>query len=592
MKKTISKAFLLTLLLAGTASAQIVTGGSSSGSGNGVGAGASPVMGLYLANSCSVANTGSCYFTLANTQQDVTCSWATTGPTITCSDGPFVSTDVGKRAFGWYSCVPFTNQILSTSTNGAITNSAAVTIATFVSATQVTLSANPANAASVVAGFGGCFVWGAPDDTGMASLSTAVAAALQCPKVFMASAYYMLTTIPGFAINQPLACQHGPTVYNPVNGTNSDFGNIFNAAGFEIEGRGPANTIWWLTPGFPESGPGCVNGYEGFSCFVRVVEGKWKDFEITGGFSTNGAATKTLLRVEGPGSLDNMVLMNWGPGSPNSTTDCVLVTGWDFDFELQLSGCGVDGLIVGGAASNGVNVTCIRCAIEGSPNANLEVFGPPLAQNNYNITYKDGILGRPAAWANGSQNNASIFSIDGAILLDHVSVYNSDATTAGIGGYQCGSTAGCVLTARDSTITWSLGASGTYALKCSVACTTQLSNVQLSASGTGNSYVDVTGSNLYDLGGPNTGYTSGAGLSVAGTLHHNETGTCTFAASTTCTVTFAETFGTQGKPTFLIPPNIPGTATTLTVSALSVTGATITASASNSSPVSWQAVQQ
>src|SRR5690242_7077063 len=58
-----------------------------------LGSGAGPVVGWYLGPQCPTSNTGQCFFTLANTQVDNTCSWASTGPTITCSDGPFVAGD-------------------------------------------------------------------------------------------------------------------------------------------------------------------------------------------------------------------------------------------------------------------------------------------------------------------------------------------------------------------------------------------------------------------------------------------------------------------------------------------------------------------
>jgi hypothetical protein len=116
--------------------------------------------------------------------------------------------------------------------------------------------------------------------------------------------------------------------------------------------------------------------------------------------------------------------------------------------------------------------------------------------------------------------------------------------------------------------------------------TARLSNVELTASGTGNT-INNAGTLYQDLTTfQNT--SGGAGYTGAGTNHHTETGTCTFAASTTCVVTFTEGFG--ATPNIFIPPNIPTTATTLTISAQSSTQFTITASASNSAAVGWSAV--
>lgn len=57
----------------------------------------------------------------------------------------------------------------------------------------------------------------------------------------------------------------------------------------------------------------------------------------------------------------------------------------------------------------------------------------------------------------------------------------------------------------------------------------------------------------------------------------------TFAAGTTASYTFGTTYA--AAPFCTIPPNIPGAATTLTITTLSTTTLTITASASNSSTV-------
>jgi len=74
-------------------------------------------------------------------------------------------------------------------------------------------------------------------------------------------------------------------------------------------------------------------------------------------------------------------------------------------------------------------------------------------------------------------------------------------------------------------------------------------------------------------------------------VHHRESGACVFAAATTCVVTFGTTFGNSTNPSFVITAVNPG-AVTFTVTALSQTAATITASGSNSLTVNWDASLQ
>jgi hypothetical protein len=67
------------------------TGGSIGAAGtgtitatNGVGGGAAPVMGIYLGSSCAVANTGQCFYSPANVQQNNLCNYTASSPTVTC----------------------------------------------------------------------------------------------------------------------------------------------------------------------------------------------------------------------------------------------------------------------------------------------------------------------------------------------------------------------------------------------------------------------------------------------------------------------------------------------------------------------------
>jgi hypothetical protein len=471
-----------------------------------------PPMGFYYTNQCPIANTAFCFYTPSDTQQAVTCSWTTSSATITCTSGPFVPTDVGKRFYGYVSCNAFTGNLVSNASSGAITTGTAYTIATYISATQVTLSANPANAVSLAAGVGGCGIWGHLDDTGAAALSAAVAASTTCPKVFFAAAYYMFSTPPSFMASQPPACAITGGVYG------GSLGNLFYAYGYDVEGRGVAVTQIFLTPGFPETGA-CNSGSGGSACFFEPLEARWADFSITGGMNSQGGNVATniaLLQVVGPASLENFTCLNWGAGNTSLFRTGIQTSNWVQFYQVNNSGCGDVGWDILTASL----VTGIKVRIENSPFA-LSVDGPGFgfeALTCYDCGFYE------AQFTNSNAAAANPFVITnrgGNILLYHNNIQSAGNTvTAGVDGYMC-TIAGCILKAKESYFNFSTGSSSNNnsSIVCTVACDNYLENTSLTAQSAGNTYKDgVATSRMFDEGG-NSGFASGGGVSLTGNVY-------------------------------------------------------------------------
>ena len=220
------------------------------------GSGAGPTMGWYLSPQCPPSNTSQCFYTYGDTQQAADCGWTTSNGVITCTGNHFTAADVGKSVMGFQTC----NTDMTTahaSGNEIAPNAAMPTITTYNSPTSVTISATPANAMTIHAAFppGGCLVWGHIDDSGFSALSTAVQAASQCPKVFLAAGNYLVTTPPGLmtGTNPPSCAVLGPSTGNPIT---AGFGNATLPVGFELEGRGVGPTQIFLSTNFP-NGDSC-----------------------------------------------------------------------------------------------------------------------------------------------------------------------------------------------------------------------------------------------------------------------------------------------------------------------------------------------
>jgi hypothetical protein len=556
----------------------------SSGSGSGVGSGASPIVGFYGSNICPGAIgtiSGNCAPFYANVQVDNTATWSSSSLTVAATDSPFKASDVttpAKYIWGFGStvtggvhggCDPYQSVPVA-----AAMTTTHLTITGFIDANHVTVSADPGTTWSTT---GGCIGWGQPDDAAAVALEAAYDAATSCPKVTLAAGYYLFT-VPHF-LSQPTACLNHPAVFN-----SSTLGNVYFAAGVDFEGRGNIATTFFIPPDF--NGGVCANNGPGADAMWAVPgEGYYHDFGISGLGAIAGSISNCALLEVGVGSLERFLGTNFGAG--NSTVWGVHWWNQSQGYQVNVSSFGGTGFRVN--ASTGTEFAgspmtlsrCIRCSSDNSTSSDWLIDSGANFQATLSYSF-------------GTQNTAGVTHITnggGTLWLENVDVTQiamAAGTNAGTTAYLCNS-AGCILHA--SHVKFGVGSVATIqnGVLCTAACTSYFQDSILNGKGTGSPLNDgVSTSNTYDLGGLQF---TGTAISITGKFHHRETGTCTFATSTTCAVTFTSSFGSV-SPTFLVPPNITGTATTLTVSALTATTATITASASNSAAVNWEAVLQ
>lgn len=506
-----------------------------SSSGNGVGSGAAPIMGWYLGTQCPTANTSQCYNTPANTQQAVDCGWTSGSQVVGCGSSHFTAADIGKRVFGYITCDAFTSTMNTDAASQAITAGTQLTILA-QSGTGLTLSANAAN---THAGNTGCLIWGTPDDTAAAAIDTAMQSATQCPILHLAAGYYMFTD-PHFFTN-PTACLAEGTIHPGIGGS---FGNVFYAAGFEISGRGVGNTIIYLTPGFPENST-CNHGYNGSvadACFVRTLEGRWSDFQITGGqnaLANSPAGNIVLVGVYGPGSIDNWTCTNWGPGQAQFRTYGMKVTGWEQWYQLNNSGCGSIGIDI--LSSTASLVTGIKVRVENSPYG-LAVEGP-----NTNtlaaFTCYDCAFYNPQVQNSGlgaSPPGTGILNKGGNILLYHNDFSSSIGSVKNLGIWN--TVAGGQIRIQNSTFRISAGAATSGSILCDAACDVYAQNNNFTALGSGNTYKDVANSRFFDQGGNSF---IGGTVNLSGTAFQSASATGT--ASSTANWATTSGWGTTSK---------------------------------------------
>lgn len=286
---------------------------------------------------------------------------STTFGTITNSTkGPFVAGDVGKRIFGYSSC--FGSGGLSTISP---MTTAVLTIQTFNTSASITASGTATGSSGANTG---CIIWGNPDDAAAVLMDAAAQVSPSCQTEHLVSGNYLYTVPHHF--QQPYACSVSPALNG---GASTAAGNLLYAAGLNVEGRNNGSTNIYLPPGFPETGPGCVNGNSGLGCFVVTTEGKLSNIHITGGgnfSSANFGSGKILMEVDGPATLENFTCTNFGL-SPGGTIGIGAFLWSQLNF-INNSGCGDAGI----ATSNGSgDVTCIRCSVD-----NPRTFGYLIGQ--------------------------------------------------------------------------------------------------------------------------------------------------------------------------------------------------------------------
>ena len=470
---------------------------------------AAPIMALYFTNACPTSNTGQCWYTPANTQTANDCTWSNAGTTLTCATSHFAATDVGKRVAGYlmngvpsniFGCV-IGRTSFSSMTTGTLT------ISGFTSGTQITLSGTPSNTATSNQG---CFVWGTPDDTTATAFEAYYDALVGfCPKVMLAAANYWFSS-PHFS-SQPNGCANLGT----LEGATATYGNMVYTAGFELEGRGPGNTVINLGPDFP-NGDTCTRSIGNITnaCFLVPLEGKWSDFQISGvGQSTcQVTAGRNLIGVT-VGTMQNITLSNmcwrtngmigikadllaqlyqvnssgWGTHCFQTTTAGSYVQAFKLACENSggeaiASGSSVD-VLAGGA---GIQFQCWGCLLLGglaSTNQNVVQVA-----SGANARFNGTIIANCEAGSNCSTTATALVKNSGTIYLtDVVGIAQGGASL--VGGINCALSGATVYMERSS-----------------------MANI-----GNAN-YGDVAGCNLVDLGGNSalfTGTSSLAGNVIA-----------------------------------------------------------------------------
>jgi hypothetical protein len=463
------------------------------GGGTGTtGSGAAPVMAIYMSPNCPVSNTGSCINTFADTVQVNDCGWTTGGPTVTCTTPHFTSADVGKSAMGGQTCAADT--FYSPTANGAISQTALVTIAGFTDSTHITLSSTPANASTAGTNAGGCFIYGHPDDPAAVIIDALVAAALNCPKIELPASYYLFQS-PHF-FTQPAGCTNS----SPVVG--SSFGNVILPSGFTVEGRLPGVSTIFLAPSFP-NGDLCnhkaSSGVASGSCFTIPIEGTWRGIMLNGGFQYLAPQMAGLnLLSASIANIDHVMCINEGAGNAN-------ITGLIYSFQVFIdqydnSGCGGIGMQsdANGAAGNiwyravvedsgttalnmtvaGGDISCFGCnfsmpqsgitnkiTVTNASNGTLRMYGGKIlpaniaASSNAGMTlYKDtggGSLFADSTFfqgniGSGSNNNAGLWC---AAAGCKISVINGSALQSQSAAFAYADTAGGTLYIDSSSTT-------------------------------------------------------------------------------------------------------------------------------------------
>jgi hypothetical protein len=464
--------------------------------------------------------------------QVVDATWAGSGSNVVTfpnSDGP-VAADAGKLCWG----MPSASTTAGPTTPGVLAITTPKTAATCTAADLI--SSATAN---------GIFTWGYDNTAPVVAAAAAQATQPKCGTIIWPSEILMINQ--GFSYT----------------------GTTASDCGLSYIGFGYSSHIV-LEPGFSFSavtnGVGCTS----LGCFGNTAASTvWQNFQIDGtnqSLSGISTAPASALFTIGPGSYAIGVNMfGWATAASNGPKGANINGAGPFGLGFAISNWG-DGNIWGsGQISIGNN--------NGGTNVTLKTVG---FTDDYAGTYSGVYVTQGSelhAWgttANANNGGFGAMSCDRGSLGTHL-----DGAKVGLGtpgangiGFQFnnnGTGGNCVAYAKGTTFNG--GGSGAA--------------ISVPSGATGD---------LWDQGG-NT--FSSPFLSNSGTFryHHRETGTCVFAAATTCTVTFAFTFGNSTLPTFPISPINPG-AVTFTVTALSTTAATITASASNSLSVGWEAVLQ
>jgi len=351
----------------------------------------------------------------------------------------------------------------------------------------------------------------------------------------------------------------------------SPTGAIASDCGITIIGQGYTSTTVELLPGFlfgtVTSGVGCVAG----GCFWNsTASSTYMNFSINGelqslsGLST--APANSLFSYGGGAVLINVDFFNWATATTNGPIG-VNNTGGTGPYGIGLfaQNWGNNNMLLNGTPS-----LCQNCGTSGVT-VQVQSGGTLIdTAGTYNggVNTSGGTIhayGTRTPAANGAFSSWSCQGGSSQLDLNGVQVGAGTPASTGQGMLVYGGSGTCVIHAKSTSFN---GGSSGGAVAINSGTTLDL-------------YLD-------DLG--NT-FSSPAFVN-SGTLrvHHRESGSCVFAAATTCVVTFTTSFGNSTLPTAIITPINPGAVSFTINSAPTTSGFTITASASNSLTVGWEGV--
>jgi hypothetical protein len=490
----------------------VLTGGSG-GSNGAVGSGSVPVS-WAIGNSITITSfpAGDTFFNQTCTISAVTATSVSCplvhanassgagsfGAILNTSAGPFVAGDQGKRIFGYGNCAAYA-QLQANSHNQPITTSAALTISTVNSSLQVTMSGTSANS---TASSNGCVIWGNPDDAGATAMDAAMLASPICPRAHLAAAFYLFTA-PHFYLN-PWGCAFLPTLNATGTLAAAAGGNAFYSGGFEVEGRGAGATTIFLPPAFPESGS-CNNGKSGLACFVVPVEGRFSNFQLSGGgnySSPNFTNGQMLVEISGPGSLDYVNCTNFGGGTPGTFGLVGFV--WAQFQQTISSACGDANYGSTSSTVTGFRIESANCYTY----CWFVGVTQPFANNNAQVDGKYSLVLYDPFFVPGQipiLDNMIRDSLGTGIKLYHAKFSVFDTVTNGDIAYLCGP-AGCLLDMEDTSMDMTSGGTGVttgdFGVFCASACTVVSKNSLIKGSTAGGSfaYRDTAGSKFISEG--------------------------------------------------------------------------------------------
>jgi len=407
-------------------------------------------------------------FSSFSMQSSWSCTWSNGSAIITCPSGTFKPSDVGSMAYAT-TLLPtgFTAFTAATLACGAATGPS-VTIASFQSSSQVTLSAPCTQNAPASAPF----VWGPDETVGVKAAITA--AANVCGTLIWPAGGAIVTSNP--FVNPPTT--------NCVNQNSAVRGGV------TIKGQGQTIAALVIPPNFDmttcnKGGASACAGSTGTGSIGGYI---FEDFLLTGfGSSPVTAAPHFLIEIASGSYMSNVTCTGIGAGVAN-LKGLHLAGGPNYLYNTQFDGCGSTPLVID---TSGFGYAAIDGSFFGDGSSNAVILNGTLVSN------KSIYGGAVASTVNGA---AMHLAATGAILRSNNDQFaapgaGNAVTTLSIdvGGATAWINNGLITAFGTNATTIFLGTSGNKL---------HLSGTTVGAgSGTGSGINTVAGSSLFDDGG-------------------------------------------------------------------------------------------